>query len=246
MKKVVNIVVSTGAGISAESGIHTYRDIDGLWTKYDPMVVSHRNGWLEQPEKVLAFKNELRRQFESGNYKPNAAHYALTKLQKEWKHGKVTIVTQNIDGLHVDAGSAVLEIHGTGKTKHCEACDHVSPFDKDIVYTDPCFGCGVSGKTRPSVILFGEMPVGLEELETILDECSIFAVIGSSLEVMPGNIFVHAAKEVGATTFLLNKEAPPNVDLAPYDHKIYGPATEIVPKWVDEILTGLSSWVDSQ
>jgi NAD-dependent deacetylase len=242
----VNIVVSTGAGISAESGIHTYRDEGGLWTKYDPMVVSHRNGWLSQPEKVLEFKNELRRQFEAGNYTPNPAHYALARLQKEWQVGEVTIVTQNIDGLHVDAGAVVTEIHGTGREKLCEGCGHRSAFDSDILLSDPCVVCGVAGKTRPAIVMFGEMPYGLEELEKKLDQCSVFAVVGSSLEVMPGNLFVHAAKEVGARTFYLNKEAPKYIDLSPYDERIYGPASETVPKWVNHLLTELKPWVEKQ
>lgn len=246
MKKVANIIVSTGAGISAESGIHTYRDVEGLWTKYDPMVVSHRRGWESQPEKVLEFKNELRRQFAAGNYQPNAAHHALTRLQKEWTIGEVTIVTQNIDGLHRDAGSKVMEIHGTGKEKYCEACGHRSAFDRDIVHTDACTACGEPGRTRPAVVMFGEMPIGLEELEIKIDQCSILAVIGSSLEVMPGNLFAYSAKQVGAHTVFLNKEEPQRVDLDVFDEKIYGPATETVPKWVDDLLTKVQPWAASK
>src|SRR4028119_1073492 len=95
-----NIVVSTGAGISAESGIHTYRDPGGLWAKYDPMEVSHIQGWHRDPQKVLDFKNQQRRQAAEARYQPNAAHLALTRLQTEWRWGEVTIITQNIDGLH--------------------------------------------------------------------------------------------------------------------------------------------------
>ena len=233
---MMNIVVSTGAGISAESGIHTYRDKNGLWTKYDPQVVSHRRGWLNRPLELLQFQNEIRQQFAVGNYKPNAAHYALTRLQQEWKHGEVTIVTQNVDGLHADAGSNVMEIHGSKRKKFCEGCALISPYDRDIVHDEPCVQCGKPCQTRPAVCFFGEMPFGMPLLETKLDNCHIFAVIGSSLEVMPGNIFVDLAKDANAETYYLNMEEPKETNLRQYDHKIYGPATETVPAWVDMLL----------
>lgn len=230
-----NIVISTGAGISAESGIHTYRDKDGLWTKFDPMEVSHIRGWQKSPEKVLEFKNMLRRQFAVGNYQPNAAHHAIARLQREWKHGTVTLITQNIDGLHRAAGSAVLEIHGNGQTKFCTACGHESPYDADIVLDDPCQSCGKTRTTRPYVVMFGEMPCHLEYVQDRLDDCQIMAVIGSSLEVAPGNLFANLAYAMGATTYLINKDEPA-CGLEDFTHVIYGSAATEVPLWVEKLL----------
>jgi NAD-dependent deacetylase len=229
-----NIVILTGAGISAESGIHTYRDTDGLWTKYNPMEVSHINGWKKNPQKVLDFKNELRRQFEAGKYQPNAAHHALTRLQNEWKHGEVTLVTQNIDGLHRDAGSIVFEMHGNGREKFCMKCGHKSPFDADIVLNDPCAKCGVPAQTRPYVVMFGEMPCFVDVIEQKLDHCHIFAMIGSSGDVMPANTFVVLANDAGADTYLVNVETIAHG--GQYKHHYIGPATTEVPKFVEDLL----------
>jgi NAD-dependent deacetylase len=231
----LNIVISTGAGISAESGIHTYRDLDGLWTKYDPMKVSHIDGWRSDPQGVLDFKNALRRQFAAGNHQPNPAHNALTRLQREWKHGKVTIITQNIDGLHRVAGSEVVEMHGSGLDKFCEKCGVKTPFDDDIALADPCVGCGATGSTRPNVVLFGEMPHHLDAIEQSLAECAIFATVGWSCEVFPASDFPHIARSHCATTYLINKE--PVIDDHAFDHVIYGNASEEVPKWVAKLLS---------
>lgn len=228
-----NIVISTGAGISAESGVRTYRDRGGLWQKYDPDVVSHINGWRKNPQAVLDFKNELRRDFEAGNYQPNAAHHALTRLQREWRWGEVTIITQNIDGLHEAAGSTVLEMHGSGRKKMCEACGHVSAYDADIILADPCAKCGKTASTRPMVVWFGEMPMYLDIIEQKLDECGIFAAIGSSNHVMPASLFAGASGT--KATYLFNIELP-IVGADDYHHHRLGPATVEVPKWVDELL----------
>lgn len=234
----INIVISTGAGISADSGIHTYRDEGGLWTKYDPQVVSHINGWKRTPQKVLDFKNELRRQFEAGCFKPNAAHYAITRLQKEWKRGKVTVITQNIDGLHEKAGSSVLNMHGTSATKFCENCNYESPFDADIILSDPCPNCGIAGKIRPSVVMFGEMPRHLDEIDDRLRDCDIFVVIGSSLEVSPGNQFVStvATNKRHAMTMLVNLDRPNYGMMRDYRRFILGKASIEVPKLVAGLL----------
>lgn len=230
-----NIVILTGAGISAESGIHTYRDEDGLWTKFSPREVSHIDGWRKDPQKVLDFKNMLRRQFAEANYQPNAAHHALAKLQREWPHGTVTIVTQNIDGLHRDAGAEVMEIHGSGRHKFCENCGHISLYKSDILLDDPCVQCGTAATTRPMVVFFGEMPMQIDVVEHLLDTCAIYATIGSSCEVMPASLFPVLAKQSGAETFLFNKDEV-RADTEAFDHIVYGPATETVTAWVDGLL----------
>jgi NAD-dependent deacetylase len=232
----INILVLTGAGISAESGISTYRDADGLWTKYNPSEVSHINGWKKDPLKVLEFKNKLRQDFAANNYQPNAAHYALTRLQKEWKHGSVTLVTQNIDGLHAAAGSEILEIHGTVKDKFCESCGHRSPYNADILADHACINCGKLNTTRPFVVMFGEMPLYLDYIENMLDQCHVYIAIGTSGEVMPASLFVSSAKQVGARTYLINKEEGSNSE--DYDFKLLGKATEIVPAFVETLLNG--------
>lgn len=228
-----NIVVSTGAGISAESGIHTYRDADGLWTKHDPMEVSHIQGWIKNPQKVLDFKNAQRRLSTEGEYRPNAAHLALTRLQAEWRWGDVMIVTQNIDGLHAAAGSRVLAIHGSIAEKFCTACGHVSPFDADIVLTDPCRSCGKPATTRPHVVMFGEMPFHLDQVEGALRRCGIFAAIGTSDEVAPANQFVQRVRS--SETYRINL-ASLTAGGGWYRHQRIGRATVEVPRWVDELL----------
>jgi NAD-dependent deacetylase len=236
MTNPMNIVVLTGAGISAESGIKTYRDEDGLWTKFNPMEVSHIEGWKKNPLKVLEFKNALRQDFAANNYQPNAAHYALTRLQKEWQHGSVTLVTQNIDGLHVDAGSRIFEIHGTAKDKFCESCGHKSPYDADIEPDHICVACSKVSTTRPFVVMFGEMPLYLDYVEKMLDRCAVYIAIGTSGEVMPANIFVSLAKQVGARTYYINKEEGSNTE--EFDFRLLGKATEIVPAFVETLLNG--------
>lgn len=236
MSTAQNIVISTGAGISAPSGIHTYRDLEGLWTQYDPEEVSHILGWKKNPQKVLDFKNALRRQFATNNYQPNAAHLALVRLQREWRHGRVTVVTQNIDGLHEQAGTkGVLAVHGNGQEKFCMECGHVTPFDQDIVLADACPECGAVGSTRPRVVMFGEIPHHMDHVFELLRECSIFALIGSSLEVQPAASFAYRAKRAGAETYLLNQDRP-DVSLAEFNHVVLGNAATIVPQWVDDLL----------
>ena len=232
-----NIVISTGAGISAESGVHTYRDLDGLWTKYDPTEVMDIRGWKNDPAKVIDFMNMLRRTFVEAEYVPNAAHYALAKLQREWKDGTVTIITQNIDNLHQKAGaSIVLDIHGNGSQKVCEHCGNISDYDADIVLSDSCKRCGSVASIKPNIVMFGEVPHHLYDVDQALTDCSIFAVIGSSGEVHPANTFASKAHNHGAETWLLNKEIPTKGSLWEFDKRIYGSASIAVPNWVDQLL----------
>lgn len=232
-----NIVILTGAGISKESGVATFRDAGGLWTAYNPDEVMTRTAWKKNPAKVIEFKNMIRRDFVDNNYQPNAAHHALVKLEKEWAHGKVTIITQNIDGLHVMAGSTnVLDIHGNIGLKFCEYCGFESVYDADIVLSASCKKCGEIASTRPKIVMFEEYPYYSKEVQDCLSKCSIFAVIGSSLEVQPANGFGLTAKNYGSETTLINLEPPARGDLWHWDLRIYGPATLTVPVWVDKIL----------
>lgn len=229
------IVISTGAGISAESGVPTFRDADGLWARFDPMEVAHIDGWRHAPQKVIDFFNARRARQIAGDHRPNAAHLALVRLEKGWS-GQVTIVTQNIDGLHRRAGSAqVFEMHGNGAEKRCDACGHLSAYDRDISLAESCEACGRTGVIRPHVVLFGEAPLHLDEITRELRACDIFAVIGSSLEVSPANQFVYAALDAGAETVLINKDVP-ETDFDPYWTRLYGNATALVPAWVDSIM----------
>lgn len=232
-KSMRNIVISTGAGISAESGVPTFRDADGLWTKYDPMVVSHIDGWNASPSKVIEFKNELRRQFAALDPQPNAAHLALTRLQNEWTDGTVSIITQNIDGLHAKAGSVALEIHGTAIKKFCMKCNDITGYDADIDVNDPCV-CGEVSSIRPLTVMFGEMPHHLDKVEALLNDCHIFVAIGTSLNVRPASMFASIALSRGADTWLINKDVPQIT--FEYNHTIYGNASVEVPRWVDMML----------
>ncbi len=227
------IVILTGAGISAESGLGTFRDKDGLWTKYDLEEVATPEGFARNPALVHEFYNARRRDCRAA--RPNAAHEALARLEAEWP-GKVTIVTQNVDDLHERAGSRnVIHMHGELMRALCAACGHRWPAPGEMRPEDPCPACGAAA-TRPDVVWFGEMPYHMEEIWQRLREANLFVSIGTSGNVYPAAAFVGDAARAGAWTLELNLE--PSAGAPAFDEARYGPATRIVPHWVEEVLSG--------
>nr|WP_282568975.1 NAD-dependent deacylase [Aliiroseovarius sp. S2029] len=221
----------TGAGISAESGLGTFRDKDGLWTKYDLNEVATPEGFVRNPDLVHAFYNA--RRANCRNAQPNAAHAALAQLQNE-HGGRVTIVTQNVDDLHERAGATdVIHMHGTLSGALCADCDHRWAAPLAMSTDDPCPTCKETA-TRPDIVWFGEMPYHMDEIYHHLTGADLFVAIGTSGNVYPAAGFAAEAQSAGVETIELNLE--PSATANSFDTARFGPATRIVPLWVAEIL----------
>lgn len=229
------IVILTGAGISAESGIPTFRDSEGLWSKYKIEDVATFEAFQRNPQLVQNFYNERRRELLIGKIKPNSAHTALTRLQKEFK-GSVYLITQNIDNLHELSGSqSVVHMHGELLKSRCMSCEKLQICESDLNENTICNICKSKGMLRPHVVWFGEIPLRMDEIYRELSLASLFISIGTSGNVYPAAGFVrHAKYEAGAKTVEINMEPSCNYNL--FDEKLLGKATEIVPQYVDEIL----------
>jgi NAD-dependent deacetylase len=234
-----NIFVLTGAGISAESGLGTFRDKrgEGIWAKFDPMKLATPEAFARDPEAVLAFYDLRRRNLRDA--KPNAAHFALARLENALaKRGEtLTLVTQNIDNLHERAGSAsVNHMHGELLKARCGRCEAVRPWLDDLTVSHVCPDCGRAGTMRPHVVWFGEMPLGMDRIDRALREANLFVAIGTSGAVYPAAGFVAGARAYGLRTCEINLEAADNADL--FDEQRLGPASETVPAWVEGLVRG--------
>ncbi|MDN8549060.1 NAD-dependent deacylase [Microbacterium sp. NM3R9] len=223
---MARIVVLTGAGISAESGIRTFRATDGLWEDHRIEDVATPEGFAADRARVQAFYDERRRVARAA--RPNAAHRALAEL--EARHpGEVAVITQNIDDLHERAGSQrVLHIHGRLDRARCERCGTRMPVTGELADEPPCPACGARS-LRPDVVWFGEAVYGLEEVFDVVSLCEEFWVVGTSGAVTPAASLVAVAAEAGARTALLNLDAHDDTRL--FDEVVLGPATETVPVW---------------
>jgi NAD-dependent deacetylase len=223
------IVILTGAGVSAESGLGTFRDKDGLWTRYDLSEVATPEGFARNPSLVHDFYNA--RRANALDAAPNAAHRALARLQGA--RAGVTLVTQNIDDLHERGGAReVIHMHGQITRALCAACGHRWDAPRVMDPRDACPACGASA-TRPDIVWFGEMPYHMERITEALAACDLFVAVGTSGEVYPAAGFVEEAMAYGAETLEIN--------LAPsapgrFDRVIEGPATMTVPAWVAQVL----------
>lgn len=225
----MRIVVLTGAGISAQSGMGTFRDKGGLWENADLMKLATPEGFADDPEAVHNFYNMRRAKVRS--CQPNAAHIALAALQMD-PRAQVTLVTQNVDDLHERAGSRdVIHMHGTHLTALCAACDARWPAPDVMRAEDRC-GCG--GPVRPDVVWFGEVPYHMDRIGAALSEADLFVAIGTSGVVYPAAGFVKVARGAGAQTLELNLE--PSARASDFADARFGPATEVVPAWVAEVL----------
>ena len=230
------IVVLTGAGISRESGLATFRDPDGLWANVRIEDVATPDAFARDPVRVHAFYDARRQQLQNPAIEPNAAHHALARLAREYA-GPVLVVTQNVDDLHDRAGQPdLLHMHGELTKACCLGCGAVSPFTGAGLANARCRTCG-KDTLRPHVVWFGEVPLHMEEIEAALaTRCTLFAVIGTSGQVYPAASFADMARQFGARTIELNLE-PTNLSRH-VDEARHGPASQLVPAWVDEVLTG--------
>lgn len=190
-----SIVVLTGAGISRESGLQTFRDPDGIWAKVNVEDVATPGAFSRNPARVHDFYNTRRRQLVSGTVHPNRAHFALAELERSWT-GTVTLVTQNIDDLHERAASVrVIHMHGELLMARCCRCGDRTRCVHDLTTESRC--CGATGTMRPDVVWFGEMPVRMDEIEAALDHADLFISIGTSGNVYPAAGFVQLARDAG-------------------------------------------------
>jgi NAD-dependent deacetylase len=238
MSRFKRIVILTGAGISAESGIATFRDRDGIWAKVNVADVATPHGFARNPQLVLDFYNQRRK--DSRHAKPNAAHLALARLETEHAKtgGSVLVVTQNIDLLHEAAGSkSLIHMHGQGNQSLCNHCQTRHPWgEEDLRLDQPCAACGQAGGLRPDVVWFGEMPYQMERIHAALAETDLFLSIGTSGNVYPASGFVAEARRHGAHTAELNLEPSEGATLFHEAH--HGPASTVVPMYVERLLGG--------
>lgn len=227
----MRLVVLTGAGISAESGVPTFRDAGGLWEGHRVDEVATPEAFERDPETVQRFYDARRRAV--AQVEPNPAHDALARLEREFGDD-LLVVTQNIDDLHERAGSRhVVHMHGDLLSALCAACGRQSPVEAELIERPACPYCG-ERMLRPDVVWFGEMPYELDRIDEALLACDVFAAIGTSGAVYPAAGFVMTAAEFGARTIELNL-APS--DITPlFDEVRHGPASLVVPAWVDEVL----------
>ncbi|WP_170338021.1 NAD-dependent deacylase [Ruegeria arenilitoris] len=225
------IVILTGAGISAESGLGTFRDEGGLWAQHRIEDVATPEGFARNPALVHGFYNA--RRVQAGGADPNAAHTALARLQRDWP-GEVVIVTQNVDSLHEAGGATgVIHMHGILSGALCASCEHRWTAPAEMSVGEPCPACRAE-TARPDIVWFGEMPYHMDQIYDHLAQAGIFAAIGTSGQVYPAAAFVHEAIAAGAQTVELNLE--PSVGASSFDQTLLGPATQIVPRWVDDLL----------
>lgn len=230
------IVVLTGAGMSAESGISTFRDVNGLWKSQRIEEVASPRGYALRPDVVHEFYDARRRQ--ALEALPNAAHYAISDLARELRtdgdRRSVLVVTQNVDDLHERAGSKdVIHLHGELNSTLCAACGIEHHWEGDLRGRPPCPSCGREA-LRPNVVWFGENVRRIREAEDAIDQCEILIVVGTSGSVWPAAGLIERARLVGVETVLANAE--PWANSADFDRVLLGPATETVPALVTQIL----------
>ncbi|MDX1709518.1 MAG: Sir2 family NAD+-dependent deacetylase [Rhodovibrionaceae bacterium] len=231
-----SIVILTGAGVSKESGLATFRDADGIWAKVRIEDVATPEAFRRDPERVHAFYNDRRRQLLDPAVQPNPAHKALARLEREWP-GEVLLVTQNIDNLHERAGSRnVIHMHGSILRAHCLYCEASSPWEGDMSLHSRCPSCGRAGGLRVDVVWFGEMPFEMDRIYGALEQCGYFLSVGTSGNVYPAAGFVQEARMTGRTHCVeLNLE--PSEGSSLFHEHYHGPAGELVPAYVDRLLS---------
>ncbi|MFT6070664.1 MAG: NAD-dependent deacetylase [Bacteriovoracaceae bacterium] len=236
MENIQNIVILTGAGISAESGISTFRDANGLWENHSIEEVATPEGFNSNPPLVYEFYNQRRAQLKNREIKPNLAHLALARLEKEFK-GSVLLVTQNVDDLHQRALSQnLIQMHGQLNKMRCQRTHLI--YDSPLILDSSliCECCEEKGNLRPHIVWFGEMPLYMDEIQDALLRADLFISIGTSSLVYPAANFYEIAKHARAITVELNLEKTVATD--GYDYSLQGKATELVPQLVDDLISG--------
>ena len=232
-----NIVILTGAGISAESGLATFRAADGLWEGHRVEDVATPEAFRRDPAFVHAFYDARRARL--GEVEPNAAHRALARLEAEWG-GELLLVTQNVDDLHERAGSRrLLHMHGELRRGWCLGCGDRFEWAGPMGNGEPCPSCAAPGHVRPDIVWFGEMPYQMERIEEALRRCDLFVSIGTSGAVYPAAGFVQTARYCGARCLEMNLE--PSQGSVFFHESRTGRAGELVPAFVDELLQSAQS-----
>jgi NAD-dependent deacetylase len=232
-----NIVILTGAGISAESGLQTFRAADGLWEGHRVEDVATPEAFARNPALVHQFYDARRARL--GEVEPNAAHAALARLDSQWP-GELLIVTQNVDDLHERAGAKrLLHMHGELLSGWCLRCNERFGWGEAMGGAAACPSCGTVGMVRPDIVWFGEMPYKMEAIDEALRQADLFVSIGTSGAVYPAAGFVQTARYVGARTLEINLE--PSQGSLFFDERRFGPAGVEVPQWVDELLQSAQS-----
>lgn len=236
MAETRSIVVLTGAGISRESGLHTFRDKDGIWATVNIEDVATPEAFARDPARVHEFYNERRRGLTDNSVAPNPAHLGLAEFETAFD-GDFLLVTQNIDDLHERAGSrALIHMHGELCKVRCETCGDVAEWREDLFTETACPECAAAGGMRPHVVWFGEMPFEMDRIYEALETCDLFVSIGTSGNVYPAAGFVQAARMAGARTVELNLEPSEGATL--FEEAVYGPAGTIVPGWFAKLGAG--------
>ncbi|KYG61808.1 NAD-dependent deacylase [Bdellovibrio bacteriovorus] len=227
-----NIVILTGAGISAESGIRTFRDQDGLWEEHRIEDVATPEAFARDPKLVQRFYNLRRAQLKDPKIQPNPAHLALAELERQWE-GNFLLVTQNVDNLHRRAGSPnLLHMHGRLDKVFCLHCDEHYEWNEDLAVDQSCEACGRKGGVRPDIVWFGEMPHHMEEIYAALDKADYFISIGTSGNVYPAAGFVRLAWKAKKIEINLK-----DTEISPaFDAHFVGPASTEVPRFIKELL----------
>jgi NAD-dependent deacetylase len=237
LQGVRNIVVLTGAGVSAESGLATFRGPDGLWEGHRVEDVCTPDAFRRDPALVHAFYDARRAKL--GTVEPNSAHDALARLDAKWS-GELLLVTQNVDDLHERAGSRrLLHMHGELAKGWCLGCGQRFGWTGPMAEDASCPSCGQAGRVRPDIVWFGEMPYGMERIDGALRRCDLFVSIGTSGAVYPAAGFVQTARYCGAETLEINLE--PSLGSTLFDESRTGQAGELVPEWVEEVLHSVHS-----
>ncbi len=232
------IVVLTGAGISKESGLDTFRDVDGIWSKVRIEDVATPEAFARHPDRVHGFYNARRQGLLAQDVSPNPAHAALARLEQHWPGG-VLLVTQNIDDLHERAGSRLLiHMHGELLKARCGACSEIRICRGDLSRADVCGACGARGHMRPHVVWFGEMPLQMAGIEDALQACGLFMSVGTSGNVYPAAGFVETVRRFG-TGHSVELNLEPSIGASAFDDTRYGPASEVVPAYVDALIATL-------
>lgn len=230
MRRIDRIVILTGAGISAESGLGTFRDEGGLWAQHRIEDVATPEAFVRNPNLVHRFYNA--RRVQAAAAQPNPAHHALARLQADFP-GDVLLVTQNVDGLHEKAGARAIHMHGELSRALCAACEHRWDAPAEMSVGEPCPACD-KPTARPDIVWFGEIPYHMEQIIEALQTCDLFAAIGTSGQVYPAAGFVEEARMAGAATVELNLR---DSDMSyAFEEHIVGPASKTVPAWVDRLL----------
>ncbi len=238
MNNFRNIVILTGAGISAESGLATFRATNGLWNNHKVEDVATIEAFQRNPAYVHEFYNELKKELMKA--KPNVAHMAITRLQQEYNAARVSVITQNVDTLHEKAGNKdVCHIHGQIDQAVCLNCGHILQGFGDVDTETICPQCQVSGMMKPNIVFFGENLLCIDKVDDLLRHCDLFLSIGTSGVVFPAAAFVQTVKYYGATTIEFNLE--PTSNNFYFDKHIMGPAGTTLPAFVDELIQGFRS-----